>query len=157
MSSVDLYVWVDGETDPVVEAVGDPAVFLTLASYFVDAGQVRRGVTLPVRRISADLHEPGVGVTATWEWRRDLFDAGRIFATPGVLASLDPVWCRDCLRRHLSGDWGDVFVVDVRANNAALTDGDRLVSAYEHPTDGRLLIVTEHDRSSTTLLLPSEY
>jgi hypothetical protein len=63
-----------------------------------------------------------------------------------------------CLRRHLHGDWGDLSDNDRRQNNAALKSGeDRLFSSYEVSPDLKLWIITEWDRSVTTLLLPSEY
>ena len=62
------------------------------------------------------------------------------------------------LRRHLSGDWGDLSDDDRRLNDAALKSGeDRLFSSYQVAPDLKLWIITEWDRSVTTLLLPSEY
>ncbi|WP_321897052.1 hypothetical protein [Burkholderia cepacia] len=62
------------------------------------------------------------------------------------------------LRRHLCGDWGDLDDSDRRQNDVALKSGaDRLFSAYEVTPDLKLWIITEWDRSVTTLLLPSEY
>lgn len=62
------------------------------------------------------------------------------------------------LRRHLHGDWGDLCDGDWQLNDAALTSGeDRLFSSYQVTPDLKLWIITEWDRSVTTLLLPSEY
>jgi hypothetical protein len=62
------------------------------------------------------------------------------------------------LRRHIHGDWGDLSDNDRRQNDAALKSGkDRLFSAYEVRPDLKLWIITEWNRSATTLLLPSEY
>jgi hypothetical protein len=62
------------------------------------------------------------------------------------------------LRRHISGDWGDLDDCDRRQNDAALLSGeDRLFSSYQVAPDLKLWIITEWDRSVTTLLLPSEY
>ncbi|MGP3790514.1 hypothetical protein [Pseudomonas sp. B392_1p] len=62
------------------------------------------------------------------------------------------------LHRHLSGDWGDLSEDDWRLNDAALKSGeDRLFSSYQVDTNLKLWIITEWDRSVTTLLLPSEY
>ncbi|ERX26981.1 hypothetical protein Q011_06300 [Pseudomonas aeruginosa 6077] len=62
------------------------------------------------------------------------------------------------LRRHLHGDWGDLDDSDWRQNDAALKSGeDRLFSSYQVTRDLKLWIITEWDRSVTTLLLPSEY
>ena len=62
------------------------------------------------------------------------------------------------LRRHLRGDWGDLDENDRRSNDAALASGEaRLLSSYQVDPDLKLWIITEWDRSVTTLLLPSEY
>jgi hypothetical protein len=62
----------------------------------------------------------------------------------------------DALRRHLRGDWGEVCREDARLNDLALRDGDRLLSAYT--IDGeRVWIITDADRSATTVLYPHEY
>ena len=62
------------------------------------------------------------------------------------------------LRRHLSGDWGDLDESDRRQNDSALEFGeDRLFSSYQVAPDLKLWIITELDRSVTTLLLPDEY
>ena len=62
------------------------------------------------------------------------------------------------LRRHLHGDWGDLSDDDRQLNDAALKSGeDRLFSSYQVAADLKLWIITEWDRSVTTLLLPSEY
>lgn len=61
------------------------------------------------------------------------------------------------LNRHAAGDWGDLSNDDRRANAEALKDGSRLLSAY-HLKDGtKIWIITEVDRSATTVLLPAEY
>lgn len=90
---------------------------------------------------------------------RSLFALGRILATPGALdacqeAEVDPL---SYLTRHVAGDWGDLGEEDKAANDAALTTGARIFSAYTLPTTERLWIITEADRSATTLLLPIEY
>lgn len=61
------------------------------------------------------------------------------------------------LQRHLNGDWGDLCEEDRQANDAALRDGDRLFSSYQVTPTLKLWIITEGDRSVTTLLLPDEY
>ena len=85
------------------------------------------------------------------------FPLGRIVATPGALALAEAhaVDLLPLLIRHRSGDWGDVCADDARSNREALGTGARILSAYR--TDaGRLWIITEADRSATTVLLPSE-
>ena len=63
----------------------------------------------------------------------------------------------ECLRRHLSGDWGDVDKHDWHRNDVALKSACRLLSAYKITPEVKIWIITEWDRSVTTLLLPSEY
>jgi hypothetical protein len=88
------------------------------------------------------------------------FRAGQLVMTAGVnnlvqRGALDPV---PYLRRHLGGDWGDLCGDDKRQNDAALKSGeDRLLSSYQIAPGLKLWIITEWDRSVTTLLLPSEY
>jgi hypothetical protein len=86
------------------------------------------------------------------------FELGQLLATPGVLdvAAGDDLMA--FLRRHARGDWGVVDQSDWRANDRALKDGTRLFSAYVL-RDGstRIWIITEADRSATTILLPNEY
>jgi hypothetical protein len=62
----------------------------------------------------------------------------------------------DCLRRHISGDWGDMSDDDKSTNWEALRDDLRIFSAYE-TTAGKIWIITEADRSATTILFPAEY
>jgi hypothetical protein len=63
----------------------------------------------------------------------------------------------DFLRRHVTGDDGDLSEEDKIANRSALTTGGRIFSAYNLAGRERLWIITESDRSSTCLLLPEEY
>ena len=61
------------------------------------------------------------------------------------------------LRRHASGDWGDVCTDDLQSNQDALQNGLRLLSVYWSSEGIRFWIITEADRSATTILLPDEY
>src|SRR5437660_6545890 len=93
------------------------------------------------------------------ERTRPVLTLGRTVATPGALGALVAAhesgqWY---LRRHQCGDWGDLNPDDWATNDQALRDGSRVLSAYRLPTGERLWIVTEWDRSATTLLLPQEY
>jgi hypothetical protein len=87
------------------------------------------------------------------------FHLGRIVATPGAVEALTEAgqtpW--ELLTRHVQGDWGDVSEGDRQANEEALKDGSRILSAYQTKTGRRLWVITEADRSSTCLLLPDEY
>jgi hypothetical protein len=63
----------------------------------------------------------------------------------------------ESLQRHSSGDWGDLPEEDKRENELSLREGFRLLSAYEKPPLPKIWIITEADRSATTILFPSEY
>ena len=84
---------------------------------------------------------------------------GRIVATPGALETLSDanVGAATLLSRHASGDWGDICKDDAKLNDAAAKGEDRILSAYDLPNGGKVWIITEWDRSATTLLLPEEY
>ena len=86
------------------------------------------------------------------------FPLGQIVATPGALDVLDrgAVNASELLRRHQAGDWGNVPPEDADENNRSVENGWRVLSSYSVGTD-RLWVITEADRSSTTLLLPEEY
>ena len=90
---------------------------------------------------------------------RPMFVMGKLVATPGALEKLNEAGQRpiDFLARHLSGDWGDVDEEDRRANDIAIAEGTRLLSAYRLDTGTKIWIITEADRSSTCILLPEEY
>jgi hypothetical protein len=83
---------------------------------------------------------------------------GRVVATPGALKLLMEAKEHpfDYLARHASGDWGDLCAFDRRQNEIALREGYRVLSSYE-TTAGKVWIITEADRSFTTILLPEEY
>ena len=64
----------------------------------------------------------------------------------------------DLLRRHVSGDWGDVPAEDAAENDLSVREGFRILSSYTLPgTDARIWLMTERDRTVTTLLVPEEY
>ncbi len=88
-----------------------------------------------------------------------LFPLGRTVATPGVLGALAlaGVMPQALLDRHARGDWGELDEEDRRANGQALSTGGRLLSAYALPDGVRVWVITEADRSATTLLLPEDY
>jgi hypothetical protein len=91
--------------------------------------------------------------------RRARFSLGMVVATPGAIeaaAAANDVLMR-YVARHVLGEWGDLPSEDVRANERALTDGSRLLSAYHLRNGTRIWIWTEADRSSTCVMLPEEY
>jgi hypothetical protein len=86
-----------------------------------------------------------------------LFPLGRLLMTPGVRNSLLATNVEAVLARHVQGDWGDMSADDKCANDEALAAGDlRIFSSYKFG-DEKLWVITEADRSSTTILLPEEY
>jgi len=92
------------------------------------------------------------------ERKRPLFPLGQVVATPAVLAHLNEhrIQAAEYIRRHQCGDWGDVPPEDAGENAFAVQNGLRVLSSYEIAAE-RVWIITEADRSSTTLLLPEEY
>ncbi len=88
-----------------------------------------------------------------------LFAAGQIVATPGALALLEQANKTpfEFLSRHLRGDWGNLCQDDKTENELSLKHGFRLMSSYQVTGPENLWIITEADRSVTTLILPSEY
>src|SRR4051794_9289258 len=87
------------------------------------------------------------------------FPLGQVVATPGALAALDAAGQIPMafLHRHQCGDYGVVNAEDRQANERAIIEGTRILSAYLLSTGEKLWIITEADRSSSCLLLPSEY
>ena len=87
------------------------------------------------------------------------FTLGRTLITPGAEEALQIAGqtATEFLRRHMSGDWGELSDEDVRENEFSLKEGLRLLSAYQTGKGQKLWIITEADRSATTILLPSEY
>ncbi len=96
------------------------------------------------------------------------FELGRVVSTKGAIALLlqagiTPI---SLLKRHVRGDWGEIDATDVQSNEDALSNGSRLMSVYDvevpfpdsaRPLIEKLWVITEADRSVTTLLLPEEY
>ena len=87
------------------------------------------------------------------------FPLGHLAATPGAIEAMQdaghlPI---DFLSRHSRGDWGELSQEDVDANEMALREGFRILSAYTTAKGDHLWVITEADRSVTTILLPEEY
>ena len=87
------------------------------------------------------------------------FGLGAIFATRTALEVLGSVEVSpsELLERHAAGDWGDLPPEDARENEYALERGLRVLSSYPLPGGERVWIITEADRSSTSIITPDEY
>lgn len=81
---------------------------------------------------------------------------GQVVATPAALSVGDWSQLLPLLTRHTNGDWGTVSEYDAEQNDSAAEYGDRILSAYVVNGE-KVWIITEHDRSVTTILLPSDY
>lgn len=97
--------------------------------------------------------------TATKTQNKVLFSLGRTFLTIGAEEALEesnqlPI---EFFGKHQSGDWGIVCENDKKENEFSLVNGFRLLSVYKTANGTKLWVITEADRSSTTILLPSEY
>jgi hypothetical protein len=86
-----------------------------------------------------------------------LFRLGQIVATPNALNKLTQQDVLTALQRHQAGDWGDVCQDDRQANDRALNDGSRLFSVYHSEKQFKFWVITEADRSVTTVLMPEDY
>ena len=84
------------------------------------------------------------------------FPLGQLVMTPGAQTTFDEKTRAECLQRHAKGDWGDLDDEDKRSNDQSIRSGGRLMSSYDLG-DKQLWIITEADRTVTTLLLPEEY
>jgi hypothetical protein len=88
-----------------------------------------------------------------------MFPLGQIVATPGALRALERAnqFAALFLERHAGGDWGELDRADIAENEYSVVHSFRVLSSYTTAAGEKLWIITEADRSSTTLLLPDEY
>lgn len=89
--------------------------------------------------------------------KRPKFALGEVVATAQAMATISPADMQLALQRHVTGDWGKVGKEDRAANEQALLNSSRLLSVYHSSTGVKFWIITEADRSVTTVLLPSDY
>ena len=82
---------------------------------------------------------------------------GQIVATPNALAQINQTDITLALARHVVGDWGDLCAEDKAVNDQAMVEGTRILSAYQAANGTKFWIITEADRSVTTVLLPDDY
>ena len=85
------------------------------------------------------------------------FRLGQIVSTPNALSQLTQEEILTGIRRHQSGDWGEVTEQDRQANERALIEGTRLLSVYHAVSGIKFWLITEADRLVTTVLLPEDY
>jgi hypothetical protein len=92
------------------------------------------------------------------EMAKQLFSMGSVYSTPGALAvcASFPMTPDVLLIRHVTGDWSDMSTEDQEANRRAIEDGSRIFSAYQYG-EHRFYVITEADRSRTTVVLADEY
>ena len=90
------------------------------------------------------------------------FETGQVVETRGVNQKRYDdkkfeQFVRDSFTRHINGDWGDLCEEDKKSNDNALITQDMILSKYNYDDDTSIYIITEWDRSATTILFPSEY
>ena len=85
------------------------------------------------------------------------FSLGQMVATPNALAHIPNDEILLALSRHVQGDWGTLDAEDLQSNDRALQHGGRLFSSYHSSQNVKFWIITECDRSVTTVLLPEDY
>jgi hypothetical protein len=88
---------------------------------------------------------------------QSLFPLGQLVATQNALDALPMKEIEVALTRHSFGDWGELTDDDRAENDKAVTNGTRILSAYATGAGTRFWIITEWDRSATTILLPTDY
>lgn len=90
---------------------------------------------------------------------RPLFSLGELYITPGAIEAFNATGesVSSYLERHVTGDWSEMDEFDQEQNRQAVTEGYRVVSAYRLSNGTKIWIITEADRSVTTVLLPEEY
>jgi hypothetical protein len=93
---------------------------------------------------------PGEGIVS------GRFPLGQLVISTSAIARLTPEEIADGVMRHARGDWGDISPADAAENDLSLREGFRLLSAYDKG-DRRFWVITEADRSLTTVLLPEDY
>ena len=94
---------------------------------------------------------------ATRVYRGARFRLGELLITANAATHVDRESYLEGLSRHAKGDWGEVNEEDQAANNRALVEGTRLLSAYKDSQGTKYRIITEADRSVTTVLMPEDY
>lgn len=88
-----------------------------------------------------------------------MFPLGQLLVTPGAMEALSQmnISAESIFQRHVLGDWGDISHEDKQQNDLAVEMGGRILSGYILPDERKVWVITEADRSATTILLPDEY
>lgn len=89
--------------------------------------------------------------------KKSWFPLGDFYVTAAADQTIDPADIATALARHARGDWGDVCDEDRQENDSSLVHGSRLLSVYHNRQGVKFWIITEADRSATTVLLPDDY
>ena len=125
---------------------------------------LKQGHSLPPRAVQSGFVEIKKEQVVSNSTMQPKFSLGQLLATPGALKALEESGQSPAffLEKHASGDWGEVDDEDKRANDQALVDGSRILSAYKTLKGERLWIITEAvgddgKRAATTTILPQEY
>ncbi len=160
-------MWIDEESLPYVRPLPSPdqeAYRAALAPLLADLPKPQFELhwnpeTAMWRSSFYRLTEKGRTLVGAQLGREPLFPLGQIVITPGALQALENAGQlpHEFLRRHVHGDWGELDEHDVKQNERALQQGLRLLSSYRTNQGIKLWVITEWDRSVTTLLLPAEY
>lgn len=87
----------------------------------------------------------------------DKFPLGQTVITPNAMQRIQPGEVLAALKRHAAGDWGDVCEEDRKENELSLREGFRILSVYHSAVGEKFWIITEADRSATTVLMPEDY
>ncbi len=122
--------------------------------------QVEKLRIVPASRPRGEVYEPGSDDPELLRELVPLFPLGQVVATPGAIEVIErrKLNVGFLLLRHVTGDWGDLDDDDKAANDWAAVVGNRILSAYGREGDpDQLWVITEADRSSTTIQLPKEY
>jgi hypothetical protein len=101
--------------------------------------------------------QPLPPATETTDSKPRSLELGQIVATANAVSQLPNSAILIAIGRHCSGDWGDVCEEDRKANEFAFLNGERILSVYHTGTGVKFWIITEWDRSITTVLMPDDY
>lgn len=85
------------------------------------------------------------------------FPLGRLLITPNAQQRLNPDDVHNCIDRHAAGDWGECGAADREENDRSLQRQRRILSVYRDRRGTKFWVITEADRSATTVLLPEDY